>query len=91
MTVSFVLRLRRAALAALLSLASLTLAACALPVNRAPVQQTYRLTAPEIRTAPLPQATVIQLLPVRAAAGFQSPAMMYSRSPDTLEPYRDSR
>lgn len=91
MTVSFVLRLRRAALAALLGLASLTLAACALPVNRAPVQQTYRLTTTEIRTAPLPQATVIQLLPVRAAAGFQSPAMMYSRSPDTLEPYRDSR
>ncbi len=91
MTVSFVLRLRRAALAALLGLTSLALAACALPVNRAPVQQTYRLTAPEIRTAPLPQATVIQLLPVRASAGFQSPAMMYSRSPDTLEPYRDSR
>jgi hypothetical protein len=50
MTASFVLRLRRAALAALLSLASLTLAACALPVNRAPVQQTYRLTA--LRSAP---------------------------------------
>ena len=81
MTASFVLRPRRAALAALLSLA---LAACALPVNRAPVQQTYRLTAPEVRTAPLPQATVIQLLPVRASAGFQSPAMMYRRSPDTL-------
>ncbi|MDD4886486.1 MAG: ABC-type transport auxiliary lipoprotein family protein [Thiomonas sp.] len=91
MTASFAPRLRRGALAAFLGLGSLALAACALPVNRQPVQQSYRLTAPDIRTAPLPQPTVIQLLPVRAAAGFQSSAMMYSRSPDTLETYRDSR
>lgn len=84
-------RLRRGAFHALLALSSLALAACSLPVNRQPVQQNYRLTAPDIRTAPLAQSTVIQLLPVRASAGFQSAAMMYSRSPDTLEPYRDSR
>lgn len=83
--------LRRGALAFGLILGSLALSACALPAGRAPVQQTYRLTAPDIRTAPLPQPTVIQLRPVRASAGFESASMMYSRSPDTLEPYRDSR
>jgi len=83
--------LRRGAFRAVLALSSVALAACSLPVNRQPVQQSYRLTAPDIRTAPLAQSTVIQLLPVRASAGFQSPAMMYSRSPDTLETYRDSR
>lgn len=91
MTTFFASRLRRRALPALVALGSLALAACSLPINRQPVQQTYRLNAPDIRTAPLPQPTVLQLLPVRAAAGFQTAAMMYSRSPDTLEPYRDSR
>ena len=91
MTTLFVSALRRSALPALVALSSLALAACSLPINRQPVQQTYRLNAPDIRTAPLPQPTVLQLLPVRAAAGFQTAAMMYSRSTDTLEPYRDSR
>lgn len=84
-------RLRRSALSGIFGFGSLALAACSLPVNHQPMQQSYRLTAPSIRTAPLPQPTVVRLLPVRASAGFQSSAMMYSRSPDTLEPYRDSR
>lgn len=83
--------LRRGAFRTLLALSSLALAACSLPVNRQPVQQSYRLIAPDLSTAPLAQSTVIQLLPVHSSAGFQSAAMMYSRSPDTLEPYRDSR
>ena len=81
---------RRARLAAVAA-TSLLLAACALPINRQPPQQTYRLTAARIDSAPLPRPVVLQLLPVRAAAGFQSPAMMYSRSADTLDPYRDNR
>lgn len=84
-------RLRRGTRAAWVLAASMALAACSLPINRAVVQQTYRLTASDYTTAALPAPTVIQLLPVRAAAGFQSAAMMYSRSPDTLDPYRDSR
>ncbi|MGE0071937.1 MAG: ABC-type transport auxiliary lipoprotein family protein [Thiomonas sp.] len=83
--------LRRRVLRAALSLCCLLPAACALPSARQPLQQTYRLDAPDVRTAPLPQAVVVQLLPLSAAAGFASAAMMYSRSADTLEPYRDSR
>ena len=90
-TVHRVSRLHRGAHAAWVLAASMALAACSLPINRAVVQQTYRLTASDYSTAALPAPTVIQLLPVRAAAGFQSAAMMYSRSPDTLDPYRDSR
>jgi cholesterol transport system auxiliary component len=82
---------RRALLALLLTGSAWLLAACALPVNRQPVQQTYRLTGADIASVPLPQPVVVQLLPVRAAAGLQSAAMLYSRSPDTLEPYRDNR
>lgn len=82
---------RRALLALLLTASAWLLAACALPVNRQPVQQTYRLTAADITSAPLPEPVVVQLLPVRAAAGLQTAAMLYSRSPDLLAPYRDSR
>ncbi len=82
---------RRAFLALLLAGSAFALAACALPINRQPVQQTYRLTGAETHSAPLPQPVVLQLLPVRAAAGLQSPAMLYSRSPDTLDAYRDNR
>jgi cholesterol transport system auxiliary component len=82
---------RRALLALVLTGSAALLGACALPVNRAPVQQTYRLTGADIASAPLPQPVVVQLLPVRAAAGLQSAAMLYSRSPDQLAPYRDSR
>jgi len=81
----------RRLLRAALPLSCLLLGACALPVSRPPLQHSYRLDAPDVRTAPLPQAVVVQLLPVTAAAGFQTAAMMYSRSPQTLEPYRDSR
>lgn len=83
--------LRRGALVGMVMATGLALAACSLPINRPPVQQSYRLTAADIASPPLPQPTVIQLLPVRASAGLQSPAMMYSRSPDTLDAYRDSR
>lgn len=84
-------RTGRRALLALLAGASLALAACSLPVNRQPLQQTYRLSAADIHSTALAKPVVLQLLPVRAAAGFQSAAMMYSRSADTLEHYRDSR
>lgn len=81
----------RRALLALLAASAALLGACTLPVDRQPVQQTYRLTAADVTSAPLPHPVVVQLLPVRAAAGLQSPAMLYSRNPDQLAPYRDSR
>lgn len=67
------------------------LSACSLPAVRAPMQQTYRLLPADIRTAALPQPVVLHMLRTSAAPGFESPAMMYSRTPDTLSPYRDSR
>ncbi|MGC9163678.1 MAG: ABC-type transport auxiliary lipoprotein family protein [Thiomonas sp.] len=91
MTIAVHTPARRALLALLLTGSSALLGACALPVNRQPVQQTYRLTAADITSAPLREPVVVQLLPVRAAAGLQSAAMLYSRSPDQLAPYRDSR
>lgn len=70
---------------------AMALSACALPTTRAPVQQTYRLLPAQVRSAALPRQVVVQLLGTRAAPGFESPAMMYSRRPDLLAPYRDSR
>ncbi|OIQ76939.1 hypothetical protein GALL_413730 [mine drainage metagenome] len=67
------------------------LSACSLPAVRAPMQQTYRLLPADIRTAALPQPVVLQMLRTNAAPGFESSAMMYSRTADTLSPYRDSR
>jgi cholesterol transport system auxiliary component len=81
----------RRTLLVLLAASAALLGACTLPVNRQPAQQAYRLTAADVVSAPLPQPVVVQLLPVRAAAGLQSAAMLYSRSPDQLSPYRDSR
>lgn len=70
---------------------ALVLSACALPASRTAVQQTYRLGAAEVRSAALPHPVVLQLLSAEPAPGFGSPAMMYSRQPDLLAPYRDSR
>ena len=66
------------------------LSACSLPTVRPPAQQAYRLQAADVRSAALPTAVVIALLPVDAAPGLRSSAMLYSRRPDQLDPYRDS-
>lgn len=75
---------------ALLAMATL-LSACSLPTVRPPAQQAYRLQGAAVHSAALPDAVVIQLLPVDAAPGLRSAAMLYSRRPDQLDPYRDSK
>ncbi|OYY55469.1 MAG: hypothetical protein B7Y53_03870 [Halothiobacillus sp. 28-55-5] len=82
-----------------LSLVSILLAGCSLPIKPQQAQTTYRLNAP----APLTQAItatqgntsqaayLIALRPIEAAQGFETPAMMYSTQPQLLLPYRDSR
>lgn len=82
---------RRATLA-LAAAGGLLLAACSLPTVKPPAQQNWRLQPDAaVRSAPLPEPVVLQLLPVDAAPGLRGPAMLYSRAPDQIEPYRDNR
>ncbi len=86
------LSLPRCAVLALAAAGSLLLAACSLPTVKPPAQQTWRLQADTaVRSEPLPAPVVLQLLPVDAAPGLRGPAMLYSRAPDQVEPYRDNR
>jgi ABC-type uncharacterized transport system, auxiliary component len=79
----------------LAGLYALTAAACSLP-TRQMAQITYRLQAapaprPLATAQPDVQPVVIRLLPLGAAPGLGSPAMLYSPQPGQLMPYRDSR
>lgn len=80
---------------------ALATAACSLP-TRDTAQITYRLlpapALPAAQAAPQHEAqavevqpVVLRLLPLGAAPGLGSPAMLYSPQPGQLMPYRDSR
>lgn len=92
----FVRPIRQIAKSAILLAAGLSLAGCSLPIQAPHPQETWRLDAPKVTSAPIlaagqPQQITVLLRPMSAAQGMESPAMMYSRAPQVLAPYRDNR
>ncbi|WP_407275059.1 ABC-type transport auxiliary lipoprotein family protein [Halothiobacillus sp. DCM-1] len=80
----------------ILGLCVLGLAGCSLPIQAPQPQETWRLDAAKIVTKPVlvegqPRTVSILLRNVSPAQGLESPAMMYSRAPQVLAPYRDNR
>lgn len=74
----------------------LGLSGCGLPIQAPHVQETWRLDAPRVTTNALPidgknQTVTLLLRPIKATQGLQTSAMMYSRAPQILAPYRDNR
>jgi cholesterol transport system auxiliary component len=76
---------------------ALLLAGCSLPIKPEVEQTTYRLNPPTVLTAPLagaatePKTYLIEVRPIQAAEGFQTPQMMYSTQAQLLLPYRENR
>ncbi|MHB8921029.1 MAG: ABC-type transport auxiliary lipoprotein family protein [Halothiobacillus sp.] len=80
-----------------IGLMGLLLGGCSLPIKPQQAQNTYRLNPPALQTAAItvpgetrPTAYLIEMRPITAAQGFETPAMMYSREALMLLPYRDS-
>jgi cholesterol transport system auxiliary component len=80
------------------SLLGVFLAGCSLPIKPQQAQTTYRLNPPALASMPLmgtgstpPGAFLIEVRPIEAAKGFETPNMMYSTQAQLLEPYRESR
>ncbi len=71
--------------------ACLLLGACAQPQWRSAIAHSYRLQGSALRQPdPGVAPSVISVLPVDAAPGLDSQAMLYSPEPGQLLPYRDS-
>ena len=68
------------------------LAGCALPGDSTPPAQAYLLTAdgPVIKPATRASAKILLITPPRAAPGFDTNGMAYTRQPPKLDYYRDS-
>lgn len=81
---------------AMLSIFSATLAGCSLPIRAPEQQNVFRFNSPNIQTPTIDStssesAFLIQMRTPRAAEGFNTQSMMYSRDALNLAPYRDSR
>ncbi len=77
-------------------LCALSLAGCSLPIQAPHPQQTWRLDTPKVASEPVlisgkPQQITLLLRAINPVQELDSPAMMYSRAPQVLAPYRDSR